>query len=91
LASVTSDGQEVFYRVTLRDAPLGEKLNLTCDWIDPAGKIFHQSRWETRDTNKAVWDTHCRCQIGAAAPKGKWKVEMKLGDRVLSTQEFNVE
>lgn len=91
LATVTPDGQEVFFRATLREVPLGETLNLSCDWLDATGKIFHQSRWETRVTDKAVWETQCRCQLGTAAPKGKWKVEMKLGDRILTATEFKVE
>lgn len=91
LSTVTADGQEVFFRATLRDVPLGEKLQLSCDWFDAAGKVFHQSRWETRETDKAVWETQCRCQLGNAVPKGKWKVEMKLGDRILTATEFKVE
>lgn len=91
LPAVTADGQDVVYRVTLREVPLGEQLNLSCDWIDPTGKVFHQSRWETRDTNKAVWETQCRCRVGATAPKGNWKVEMKLGERLIKTAEFKVE
>lgn len=91
LSAITRDGQEVFYRVTLRDVPLGEQLDLSCNWFDPTGKIFRQSRWETRDTNKAVWETHCRCQISTDAPPGNWKVELKLGDRTLSSTEFKVE
>lgn len=27
--------QEIFYRVTLANAPLGQKLSLSCNWIDP--------------------------------------------------------
>ncbi len=91
LSAITRDGQDVFYRVTLREVPLGEQLDLSCNWIDPTGKIFHQSRWETRDTNKAVWETQCRCRIGTDAPQGNWKVEMKLGERTLSSKEFKVE
>lgn len=91
LQTVPADAREVFYQVTLRDVPLGEKLDLSCNWIAPTGQVFHQSRWETRDTNKAVWGTHCRCQIGADAPKGTWKVEMKLGDRTINTTDFKVE
>ena len=91
LQSVTPDGQDVFYRVKLRDVPLGEKLDLSCNWMDPTGKVFHQSRWETRDTNKAVWETHCRCRIGTEAPKGSWKVEMKIGDRTIQSSDFKVE
>ena len=89
--TVTPDGKDVVYHVTLREVPLGEKLDMSCDWIDPTGKVFHQSRWETRDTNKAVWETRCRCQLDAAAPKGNWKVEMKLGDRTISATDFKVE
>ncbi|MBL8206618.1 MAG: DUF3859 domain-containing protein [Blastocatellia bacterium] len=89
--TVTPDGQDVFYRVKLRDVPLGEKLDLSCNWIDPTGKVFHQSRWETRDTNKAVWETQCRCRLGTHAPKGTWKVEMKLGDRTINAADFKVE
>jgi hypothetical protein len=90
-STVTADGQDVLYRVTLRDVPLGEQLNLSCNWIDPTGKVFHQSRWETRDTNKAVWETQCRCPIATDAPKGNWKVEMKLGDRTINASDFKVQ
>jgi hypothetical protein len=90
-ATVTADGQDVLYRVTLRDVPLGEQLKLSCNWIDSTGKVFHQSRWETRDTNKAVWETQCRCSIGTDAPKGTWKVEMKLGDRIINASNFKVQ
>ncbi len=89
--TITRDGRDVFYRVTLRDVPLGEKLPLSCNWIDPTGKIVTQNRWETRDTNKEIWETHCRCQLGSAAPSGDWKVEMKIGDRVVSAGDFKVE
>ncbi len=85
------EGQEALYRVKLRDVPLGEKLEMSCNWFDPTGKIFHQSRWETRDTDKAVWETQCRCRIGTDAPKGTWKVEMKIGDRTLNASDFKVE
>ncbi len=91
LQTVAPDGQDVFYRVTLRDVPLGENLNLSCNWIDPTGKIVHQSRWETKDTNKAVWETQCRCGFRTDAPKGTWKVEMKLGDRLIKATDFKVE
>lgn len=90
-STVTADGQDTLYRVTLRNVPLGEQLNLSCNWIDPTGKVFHQSRWETRDTNKAVWETQCRCRIGKDAPKGNWRVEMKLGDRTINASDFKVE
>lgn len=91
LSSVTANGQEYFYRATLRDVPLGKKLQLSCDWLNPAGQVVHQSNWETRVTDKAVWETQCRCQLGQNAAKGDWKVAMKLGDRVVSSANFKVE
>ena len=90
LQTVTRDGQEVFYRVTLRDAQPGDTLSLRCNWIAPDGKVFRQNAW-TISPNTAVWETYCRCQVGPAALKGEWKVEMSLGDRVLSSTTFQVE
>ena len=89
--TITRDGKDVFYRVTLSDVPLGENLPMSCNWIDPTGKIFSQNRWETRSTNKEIWATHCRCQLGSATPTGNWKVEMKIGDRIVSAGDFKVE
>jgi hypothetical protein len=91
LQSVTRSGDEVFYRVTLGDVPLGEELEMSCRWIDPQGQIFRQNRWQTRATDKAVWATSCRCQLGAATQPGVWKVEMSLGERVISATTFRVE
>lgn len=91
LQSVTRDGQEVFYRVMIKDAPAGESLTLTANWIDPNGNLFDQKRYETKAIDKAAWPTFARCLIGQAAPKGTWKVELLLGDRVLSATTFEVE
>lgn len=91
LQTITRSGEEVFYRVTLRNVPTGEQLSLRCNWIDPGGRVYRQNHWETRATDKSVWPTSCKCQIGAAAEKGTWKVELLLGDHVLSSQSFQVE
>jgi hypothetical protein len=80
----------IYYRVTLKDAPIGKKLSLSCDWIDPSGQVVHQNRWETQTINKAVWPTHCRYQFTPAAAPGNWKVQMSLGERTLSTTSFTV-
>ena len=32
---------DLYYRVTLENAPLGTQLDLSCDWIDPAGRVAH--------------------------------------------------
>lgn len=83
-------GSEVFYRVTLKDAPVGKKLDLTCNWISPNGEIVKQNRYQTREIDKSIWDTHCRYIIGSASTPGKWKVQMFLQGRQLSETEFEV-
>lgn len=84
------NNSEVFYRVTLKDAPLGKKLDLSCNWIDPNGQIIKENRYQTREIDKAIWDTHCRYIIGSAATPGKWKVRIFLQGRQLSETEFEV-
>lgn len=81
---------KVFYRVTLNEAPIGEKLSLTCDWIDPSGKVVHQSRYQTREVDKSVWQTNCYYQLGTAMSAGNWKVQMSLDDRIISSTSFTV-
>jgi hypothetical protein len=82
---------EIFYRVTLSDAPVGQELSLSCNWIDPNGQIVHQNQFQTRTITTAVWTTYCRHTVGAAAPVGQWQVQMFLGDRLLSDATFNVQ
>ncbi|MUH00808.1 DUF3859 domain-containing protein [Scytonema sp. UIC 10036] len=84
------NNSEVFYRVTLKDAPLGEKLNLSCNWVDPSGQIVKENRYQTREIDKAIWDTHCRHIISSASSPGQWKVRMFLQGRQLSETNFEV-
>ncbi|NEO56491.1 MAG: hypothetical protein F6K54_27475 [Okeania sp. SIO3B5] len=81
---------EVFYRVTLQDAPIGKKLSLRCNWINSNGEISHQNSYQTKQINKAVWPTSCKYKFHPASPVGNWQVEMYLGDRFLSRTEFTV-
>lgn len=81
---------KVFYRVTLQNAPLGEKLSLACNWIDPSGNIAHQSRYQTREIDKSVWPTYCYHQLNSGSPAGTWKVQILLGNRTLSNSRFDV-
>jgi heme exporter protein D len=82
--------EEVFYRITLSNAPVGEKLALSCKWSDPSGQIVHQNRFQTKEINSPVWNTVCRHNIGSAAPIGTWKVEAFVGDRFLNDATFEV-
>lgn len=81
---------EVFYRVTLKDAPIGKKLSLSCTWIDPTGVIVKQNNYQTREINTNVWNTHCRYTINSAAPVGDWTVKMFLEGRMISDETFEV-
>jgi len=81
---------EVFYRVTLSDAPVGRKLSLSCNWIDPSGQIVHQNYYQTQKITTSVWNTFCRHTLGLDAPVGTWKVEAFLGDRQLSEASFEM-
>ncbi|MCC3406354.1 MAG: DUF3859 domain-containing protein [Microcoleus sp. PH2017_10_PVI_O_A] len=81
---------EIFYRTTLKDAPLGKKLSVTCDWIDPSGQVVKQNRYQTREIDKPVWNTQCRHQIGTAAASGNWQVKMFLESRAIGSTSFQV-
>ncbi|TAE58867.1 MAG: DUF3859 domain-containing protein [Nostocales cyanobacterium] len=81
---------EVFYRVTLKDAPIGKKLSLSCNWVAPGGEIVHQNSYETKDVTTAIWNTRCKYTINSAAPVGDWKVEMFLDGRKISEENFVV-
>jgi hypothetical protein len=87
---VVDRGSELAYRVTLRDAPIGEKLNLTCNWLDPMNKIAHTNRFETKNITTPVWNTQCRYQLHSSAPIGNWKVQILLEDRALEQAPFEV-
>jgi hypothetical protein len=84
------ENKELFYRVTLKDAPVGKKLKLSCDWINPNGQVVKQNSYETREINKSIWDTSCRYTINASAMPGQWKVQMFLEGRFLSDETFEV-
>ncbi|MBO3459162.1 DUF3859 domain-containing protein [Aetokthonos hydrillicola Thurmond2011] len=81
---------EVFYRVTLKDAPIGQKLNLACDWINPGGQVVKKNRYQTKEITTSVWDTQCKYSINFGANPGSWKVQISLDERVLSEENFQV-
>ncbi|MCU0543752.1 MAG: DUF3859 domain-containing protein [Oscillatoriaceae cyanobacterium Prado104] len=82
---------EIFYRVTLKDAPIGKKLSLSCDWIDPKGQVVKQNRYQTREINTTIWNTYCRQRIGNVAAAGNWQVKMFLKNRTIGTASFEVQ
>lgn len=84
------ENPQVSYRVTLQDAPLGQKLSLGCDWIDPQGQTAYQNRYETKTIDKEVWPTQCQYRFNNSSPVGTWEVRMFLGDRLVSQTQFMV-
>ncbi|MBC6481866.1 MAG: hypothetical protein GDA56_32995 [Hormoscilla sp. GM7CHS1pb] len=83
-------GQEIYYRVTLQNAPIDKKLSLRCDWIDPRGTLARQNRWQTQRIDREVWPTYCRYPSNNAMMTGRWQVRMFLGDRLLDDATFTV-
>jgi hypothetical protein len=81
---------DVVYRLALSNAPVGEKLPLSCKWLDPSGQIVHQNIYQTKTISSPTWNTACRYNIGAAAPVGTWKVQAFVGDRLLRDATFEV-
>lgn len=81
---------DVYFRVDLRQAPLGERLTLRCEWIAPDGRIAHQNRYTTRQIDKTPWPTHAHYRFGPAAPRGTWTVRLWLDERELCARTFEV-
>ncbi len=81
---------EINYRVVLKDVPMGEKLSLSCDWVNPSNQTVKQNRYETQPITTPEWQTVCRHQINPNSPTGTWKVKMLLGDRTISDRSFEV-
>lgn len=82
----------VSYRVTLKNAPTGQKLALKCDWINPDGETIHQNNYHTNQViDKPIWETHCKKQFGSASQSGEWTVKMRLAnDREIANETFTV-
>ena len=80
----------VIYSVTLKDAPLGQKLTLFCDWIDPQGHLVWHRRYDTLAITSTTWETQCKAEFGPTSAAGHWTVEMYLLKRKLSRKSFQV-
>jgi hypothetical protein len=81
---------EIVYRALLKAAPIGKKLQLTCDWLDPNQQLVRQNHYETLNITTPDWDTHCRYQLNSNSSLGNWTVQIKLGDRILGAAKFEV-
>lgn len=90
-AAARSALPELELGAVLARAPRGEALELECDWVAPGGDVRHQNHWQTKSIDKDAWPTHCRHRFGPADPSGSWSVRMRLGERVLASQKFELE
>jgi hypothetical protein len=79
---------EIYYHVVLHDVPLAGRLELSCEWVDPGGRVARRNRYRTRMIYKSTWPTHCRQQFGPGVPEGAWHVRLLSGERVLSSSPF---
>jgi len=79
---------DVAYHVVLHDVPLAGRLELSCEWVDPGGRVARHNTYRTQVVYKRTWPTHCRQQFGPAAPEGSWHVRLLSGPRVLSSTPF---
>ena len=91
LAAVNRQAKpEVWYRVTLENAPLGSKLTLKCEWFTPSGNLAHLNRYQTPPIDKETWITHDRYRFSPASPAGVWSVKLSLDDREPHSLPFQV-
>jgi hypothetical protein len=81
---------EIWYRVTLDSAPRGARLRLVGEWTDPAGRVAHRNRYETKPISHLPWETHVRFRLPADAPTGTWRVRLLSNDRELHSMPFEV-
>jgi len=79
---------DVYYHVVLRDVPLGWRLDLHCDWVDPTGAIARRNTYQTRIVYRSTWATHCHQRFTEASASGSWHVRLTMNGRVLSDAPF---
>jgi hypothetical protein len=91
VTEVTREAQpDVYYHVTLADAPVGRELSLDCEWRDPSGRPARENHYQTKTISTARWNTHCHQRFGPEAAAGLWTVRLTLEGRTLSSDTFSI-
>ncbi|MBD1858201.1 MULTISPECIES: DUF3859 domain-containing protein [Leptolyngbya] len=85
----TKDAQ-VFYRVTLKNPPINDRLAVSCDWLDSTGERIHQSRFQTQEITRSPWTTFCFAPLSPQSKPGNWTVKMSIAERPISEETFVV-
>ena len=85
-----SGSPEVRLDAEVAEAPVGDRLDLSCEWVEPSGTRAHENRYTTKSIDRALWPTHCRYTLAPSSPTGTWTVTLKQSDRSLTTEHFDV-
>ena len=88
---VSTGAGDVYFHGRLIDVPLGEALEMECEWIDPSGLTARHNRYRTRTVERDPWTTRCKHSFGSDAARGSWRVHMTLAGRSLVETYFEVE
>ncbi len=81
---------ELWYRVTLDDAPIGAPQRLRCQWTDPSGHIVRENHYETKSIDHLPWETYARLRLRADAPLGQWHATLYRSAEKLYELSFEV-
>lgn len=85
-----SRGRELWYRVMLDPAPVGQIMTLECEWVSPDGTIAHRNQYRTKSIRQSPWETHARWSPNAATVLGTWTVRLSCAGRELHSKRFEV-
>ncbi|MFM2093999.1 MAG: hypothetical protein RIS70_1123 [Planctomycetota bacterium] len=81
---------ELWYRVTLDPAPIGNTMPIECEWTGPDQKVTHRNRYQTKRIVQTPWETHARFAMTGATATGRWTVRMTCQGNVLHSKEFEI-
>jgi hypothetical protein len=79
-----------YVRISLQGVPIGERLPMRAQWIQPDGSVYHEINWHTKETLSSICQTHGRSEIDPGAPAGVWQVRLYLGDRFVGNKPFYI-
>lgn len=81
---------ELLFQVRLKDAPIGRRLWLACDWVGPDGRVWHQSQYHSSPIESGDATTQTAYTLPPDAPLGQWTVRLALHGTPLAERQFEV-
>ena len=82
--------EELWFRVMLDPAPIGNVMPIECEWIGPDQKVAHRNRYQTQRISQSPWETHARFAMARTTATGRWTARMMCQGNVLHSKEFEV-